>query len=81
MKDTQIQEILQHRKKDQEAFVMSLLQEESWQREAFSSLLSQRDRRTAELAEDIRSVVDQLNELTNWELLRKNQKLEITTVS
>lgn len=59
---------------------MSLLEEESWQREAFSSLLSQHDRRTALLAEDIGSIIDQLNELTSWELQRRDQKIDITTV-
>lgn len=60
---------------------MSLLEEESWQYQAFSSLLSQRDRRTNQLSEDIRAVVDQLNQLTTWELQRKSRQADVTTVS
>lgn len=60
---------------------MSLLEEESWQYQAFSSLLSQRDRRTNQLSEDIRAVVDQLNQLTTWELQRKSRQVDVTTVS
>ena len=72
---------MQHRQKDQAALVMSLLQEETWQYQAFSSLLSQRDRRTNQLSEDIRTVVDKLNQLTSWELQRKSRQLDITNVS
>lgn len=60
---------------------MSLLEEESWQYQAFSSLLAQRDRRIALLGQDIRAVVDQLNQLTSWELTRKNRQIDSTTVS
>jgi hypothetical protein len=60
---------------------MSLLEEESWQYQAFSSLLSQRDRRTTQLSEDIRAVVDKLNQLTAWELQRKSRQIDITNVS
>ncbi|XP_046454101.1 E3 ubiquitin-protein ligase LRSAM1-like [Daphnia pulex] len=78
VKNRQIDQILQHRQKDQAALVMSLLEEESWQYQAFSSLLSQRDRRTTQLSEDIRAVVDKLNQLTAWELQRKSRQIDIT---
>lgn len=81
VKNRQIDQILQHRQKDQAALVMSLLEEESWQYQAFSSLLSQRDRRTTQLSEDIRAVVDKLNQLTAWELQRKSRQIDITNVS
>jgi hypothetical protein len=63
VKNRQIEKILQHRQKDQAVLVMSLLQEESWQYQAFSSLLSQRDRRTTQLSEDIRAVIENLIKL------------------
>ncbi|KAK4013342.1 hypothetical protein OUZ56_025576 [Daphnia magna] len=78
VKNRQIEQILQHRQKDQADLVMSLLQEESWQYQAFSSFLSKRDRRTAELTEDIQRVITKLNQLTAWELDRKNRQLDIT---
>lgn len=81
VKNRQIEEILKHRQKDQAGLVLSLLEEESWQLQAFSYLLSQRDRRTAQLKEDIKAVVDQLNQLTNWELLRKSRQMDITNVN
>lgn len=81
VKNRQIEQILQHRQKDQADLVMSLLQEESWQYQAFSSFLSKRDRRTAELTEDIQRVITKLNQLTAWELDRKNRQLDITNVS
>lgn len=59
---------------------MGLLQEESWQYQAFSSLLAQRDRRITQLNEDIRIVIDQLNQLTNWELDRKRKQMDVTNV-
>jgi hypothetical protein len=80
VKNQQIEKILQHRQKDQAALVMSLLEEESWQYQAFSSLLSQRDRRTTQLSEDIRAVIDQLNQLTAWELQRKSRKIDMANV-
>lgn len=60
---------------------MALLEEESWQCQAFSSLLSQRDRRTTQLSEDIRAVVEQLNQLTSWELQRTSRRLDDTNVN
>ena len=79
-KSRQVEAILAHRQKDQASLVAKLLMEETWQCQAFAWLLSQRDRRTAQLAADIQSVVEQLNELTNWELRRQEQRQEITTV-
>lgn len=80
-KNRQIEKILQHRQKDQANLVMSLLEEESWQYQAFSSLLSHRDRRIALLSQDIQAVVDQLNQLTSWELQRKNRQVDNANVS
>lgn len=77
----QIDEILQNRQKDRTQLVSTLLNEESWQYHAFRSLLSSRDRRTAQINKDIRTVVDHLNKLTEWEKKRKAMQHELTTVS
>lgn len=58
---------------------MALLEEESWQEQAFTSLLSQRDRRTAQLNADIQAVVDQLTELTGWEMQRRALQQDVST--
>lgn len=79
-KNRHIEFILQNRQKDQASLVTALLEEESWQEQAFTSLLSQRDRRTAELNADIRTIVEQLTELAGWEMQRKAHQQDITTV-
>jgi len=76
---SQIEEILQNRQKDRTQLVSTLLNEESWQYHAFRSLLSSRDRRTAQINKDIRTVVDHLNKLTEWEKKRKSMQHELTT--
>jgi len=78
---SKIEEILQNRQKDRSQLVSTLLNEESWQYHAFRSLLSSRDRRTAQINKDIRTVVDHLNKLTEWEKKRKAMQHELTTVS
>lgn len=77
----QIDEILQNRQKDRTQLVSTLLNEESWQYHAFRSLLSSRDRRTAQINKDIRTVVDHLNKLTEWEKKRKAMQHELTTTA
>jgi len=76
---SKIEEILQNRQKDRSQLVSTLLNEESWQYHAFRSLLSSRDRRTAQINKDIRTVVDHLNKLTEWEKKRKAMQHELTT--
>ena len=81
MKNRQIEEVLNHRQKDRAILVSNLLEEESWQCQAFSTLLTRRDRRTAQLNQSINTIVDQLNKLTNWELEKKAFQQDLATVS
>lgn len=78
---SQIEGFLRDRQKDRSQLVSTLLKEETWQYHAFRSLLSSRDRRTAQINKDIRAVVDHLNQLTELEKRRKTMQQDLTTNS
>ena len=76
----EIAKILKDRQKNRTELISHLVNEEAWQRYAFTFLLSERDKRSAQLKEDIRLVIEQLNQLTGWEIQRKEQRASTMTV-
>ena len=72
--DEDIKEALEHKGKDKKELINRLTNEEMWQRHAFASLLAQRDTSTQQLVNDIETVVKKLNQLTEWELSKSEQR-------
>lgn len=76
----EIAKILKDRQRDKTQLISYLTNEEAWQRYAFTFLLSERDKRSAQLKNDIKLVIEQLNQLTGWEIQRKEERASTMTV-
>eukprot|EP00088_Acartia_fossae_P032609 TRINITY_DN33368_c0_g3_i2.p1 TRINITY_DN33368_c0_g3~~TRINITY_DN33368_c0_g3_i2.p1 ORF type:complete len:753 (+),score=281.15 TRINITY_DN33368_c0_g3_i2:53-2311(+) len=74
--DRAVETVLQSKGKQQEQLIGKLLEDEKYQREAFSSLLLQQDSRSQEISEQMDRIQAELASLTVVEMKKRDMKVE-----